>query len=507
MEQRCRRELKSIIPQCKFKITDFPVSKILNHREVSIMNSTKSRTKKQVKKVNIIQIHEAVGKCDKIMREMKAITWRESEVGCSFTQDDKIALVDDKTLVIGGDIGSVKHDFRAFNCRGREFSKKPLEIENNEKGFTTLEQWILSIKESSQMEKVIVGMEPTGHYWLNIGSWLIKKGFTVVLVNPHHVKKSKELDDNLNKKTDRKDPKVIAGLVHEGRYSIPYIASGVYAELRSLSRIRLNNTEEQTRAMNRLKRWFSIHFPEYPTVYKQLDAKGSILLLKKAALPAEIIKLGSVEINQIWRAEKLRSVGLGKAVEIVSAAQRSIGSTEDPEAARMEMDWLIGLVEYYNAKEAEIEAKIEEISEQIPNIDKILKIKGVGLKTVAAIVAEIGDITRFNNAKQIQKLAGLALVEDSSGKHEGRTIISKRGRKRLRYQLYLAALQLAGHNDEFGMIHEYYKTRDQNPLKKMQSLMAVACKYIRVIYAILSKGKDYDPTKMITDVKYLQNAA
>ncbi len=71
------------------------------------------------------------------------------------------------------------------------------------------------IRDKQHLEKVMVGMEPTGHYWINLASWLMDEGITVVLVNPHHVKKSKELDDNLNRKTDRKDPKVIAGLVHE----------------------------------------------------------------------------------------------------------------------------------------------------------------------------------------------------------------------------------------------------------------------------------------------------
>ena len=62
------------------------------------------------------------------------------------------------------------------------------------------------------MEKVIPGMEPTGHYWLNLGAYLQGQGIHVH-INPHHVKKSKELDDNNPNKNDRKDPKTIAGLV------------------------------------------------------------------------------------------------------------------------------------------------------------------------------------------------------------------------------------------------------------------------------------------------------
>lgn len=71
-------------------------------------------------------------------------------------------------------------------------------------------------------EVVISGMEPTGHYWFNLGAYLQDNGMKLVHVNPHHVKKSKELDDNNPNKNDRKDPKTIAALVNEGRFSYPY---------------------------------------------------------------------------------------------------------------------------------------------------------------------------------------------------------------------------------------------------------------------------------------------
>jgi len=85
---------------------------------------------------------------------------------------------------------------------------------------------------------------------------------------------------------------------------------------------------------------------------------------------------------------------------------------------------------------------IEELCCQIPMAEKLLEIKGVGMKTVSGFLAEVGDIRRFDNPKQLQKLAGLALVEDSSGKHKGQTVISRRGRKRLRYLLFEASMPL-----------------------------------------------------------------
>ena len=144
---------------------------------------------------------------------------------------------------------------------------------------------------------------------------------------------------------------------------------------------------------------------------------------------------------------------------------------------------------------------IEDLLAEIPEAGRIMEIKGVGVVITAGLLAEIGDIKRFNSPKQIQKLAGLAIVENSSGKHKGRSGISRRGRKRLRKVLFLAAMALVGHNDEFRQLHQYYTTRKDNPLKKMQSLIAVACKLIRVFYAILVKGVEYDPKKMVSDIR------
>jgi hypothetical protein len=138
---------------------------------------------------------------------------------------------------------------------------------------------------------------------------------------------------------------------------------------------------------------------------------------------------------------------------------------------------------------------------EIPCAKEVLDISGMGETILAGILSEMGDISRFDDVKEIQKLAGLGLVANSSGKHNGETKISHRGRKLLRYWLFQAGKSVVAHSAEFKELHIYYTTRDENPLKKMQSLIAVACKLLRVIYAILTKGVKYDPQKMLADIR------
>ena len=242
-----------------------------------------------------------------------------------------------------------------------------------------------------------------------------------------------------------------------------------------------------------------IYFPEYLTVYKNFSAESGLTLLETAPLPKDVVKLGAEGINRLWRDKKLRAVGMKRAQTLVGAAQNSIG-LDGGACARMEVQLLL---EDYRAKEAQLErvtAVLEAETLKVPYAEKLLSIKGVGLITVAGFLSEVGDIRRFDSPKQIQKLAGLELKENSSGKHRGRSSISKRGRKRLRKILFQVMLPMIQNNAEFREVYQYFRTREKNPLKGKQAIVAASCKLIRVFYAILKRGVDYDPQKLRTDI-------
>lgn len=289
----------------------------------------------------------------------------------SNTQNKKIEAITVTTLVIGIDVGSETHYARAFDYRGIEFSKKPFKFSNSKAGFEMFKAWILDIKEKHEKDKVVPGMEPTGHYWFNLGRFLQDNEMKPVLVNPHHVKKSKELDDNNPTKNDRKDPKVIAGLVKEGRYMIPYLPDGIYADLRTASNMRFQIQSELTRVQNRISRWFNIYFPEYKTVYGKPDAISGMMILKKAPLPEDILTLGVEGVNQIWRDAKIRAVGKKRAQTLVEAARHSVGTKEGGTAARIEIRMLLEDYESRNSRLQEVMLLIEELIKQIPIAEKL----------------------------------------------------------------------------------------------------------------------------------------
>jgi transposase len=342
----------------------------------------------------------------------------------NFTQNEKLRQLSERSIVIGVDIASELHYARAFDWRGVELGKV-FKFGNSAEGFKEFHTWIERLKKQAQKDSIVVGAEPTGHYWFGLAACLKEQSIKLVLVNSFHVKRSKELDDNHPSKTDAKDPKAIAKLVIEGRYNEPYIPEGIYAELRIAMACRMRIQKELNSIKNRIQRWLKIYFPEHETVFGKFDATSSMLVLQEAPLPRDIERLGAEGINRIWRDNKLRAVGMKRAKSLYEAAQRSIGCTEGESCSRMEIKLL--LQDYHN-KMAQYQAVIQTVDElcsQIPEVAKLLEIKGVGLVTVAGFLSEVGDIRRFNSPKQIQKLVGLALRENSSGKHKGQTTISK----------------------------------------------------------------------------------
>lgn len=417
-----------------------------------------------------------------------------------YTQNDKIEQVTEKTLVIGVDVGSKDHYARAFNWRGIELRKRVFSFCNNQEGFKSFSEWMKEISNGLGMDEIIVGLEPTGHYWINLGRHLQEQGVKIAMINPYHVKQTKELDDNSPTKNDIKDPRTIAKLVIEGRYSIPYIPKKLYAELRTATNLRLRMKKELTATKNRIQRWLSIYFPEYSSVFKGFDSASSILVLKNAPLPVDVIEMGAEGINQIWRDAKIRTVGMKRANHLYETAKRSIGCCDGLRAARMEIQQYLRDYEEKDRSLAELMELIEELCNEIPYAKNLLEIKGIGLKTVSGFISEVGDIRRFDSPKRIQKLAGLAFREHSSGKHKGETTISKRGRKNLRHILFEASMPLVRSNPEFKEIHRYYTTREKNPLTKMQSLIAITNKLIRVFYVMLTTGDKYDGEKMLRDI-------
>ena len=465
------------------------------------MNVKGTKKKNQVVKANIMEQQEILKKAEVIKSNLTASTWRELETKGKFDKNEKFSFISDDMLILGCDVGSETHYLRAIDTRGRELSKSAFPFSNDSEGFQSAKEWAVRIAAEHDKKQIVLGLEPTGHYWFCLATWMISNGISVVQVNPYAVKQTKEVEDNSQLKDDTKDPKLIANLVKDGNFGMPYLPEKLYAELRRLSMFRDQLNEDRIRAINRMHREMKIYFPEYKDALGKVDGAFNLELLKSAPFPDDLKVLDEDGIRQIWHEAKLRGRGYSRSGEILGYARSSVGIRDGVEAAKMAVQWFVKKIMELDEELAVIENLINQKCKEIPHTGHILEISGIGENTLSGILAEMGDISRFDEVKEIQKLSGLGLAACSSGKHKGETKISHRGRKRLRYWLFQAAKSAVAHADEFKELHLYYTTRTKNPLKKMQSLIVIACKLLRIIYTIMKKGTAYDPKKMLTDIK------
>jgi transposase len=114
--------------------------------------------------------------------------------------------------------------------------------------------------------------------------------------------------------------------------------------------------------------------------------------------------------------------------------------------------------------------------------------------SIAGILGEAGDLSKFSHGNALLRHAGLHLVEASSGKWRGQTVISKRGRSRLRRFLYMATMNLINNNQEFKARHTY--NVQERDMRRMKSLMKLIGKFARILVGMTKNQESYNPEKI-----------
>jgi transposase len=401
------------------------------------------------------------------------------------------------TLIVGVDIAKKAHWARMLDGRMGIEVDTAFKFKNNTEGFARLLGRMSRARERIGAEKIVVAMEPSGHYWKPLAGYLSRAEITVVIVNPYHVKKQKELDDNSPTKNDRKDALIIATLTWEGRFSRCCLPKGIWAELRGYTQSRWQQKRKLNATLNNLAAILDEYFPEYPEVFKDLLGKASMHILACLPFPADITKLTEEELARELKTASSGRVGKKRAALLLSKARESIGVREGLTAARLRLAHCLAEISFWQEQLAQTEAAMADTLAFTGLADNLLSIKGVGMVTAASFLGEVGDLTRYEDWRQIRKLAGFNLTESSSGSRKGKTGISKRGRPGLRNLLYQAALILVAKNPQFKALYQHLRTRRENPLKGKQALVVIACKLLRVMFTLVKENRLYDPKKVL----------
>lgn len=153
----------------------------IRRQKKAAAKSLKSEKKNNAKKQALSKRNEAIlQKADEILKNLKAQTWHTLETNGKFSKNDKLSFISDDMLIVGCDIGSQTHYIRAVDTRGRELSKSAFSFDNDAQGFQKARDWAVRLAAENDKKQIVLGLEPTGHYWFCLAAWMVAQGISVV---------------------------------------------------------------------------------------------------------------------------------------------------------------------------------------------------------------------------------------------------------------------------------------------------------------------------------------
>jgi transposase len=385
---------------------------------------------------------------------------------------------------LGIDVGKFSHSLCLLTAEGQ---KTIFQIDNNRDGFEKLKS---KLSELNCGNNILIGMEATGHYFLNLYSWLLQYGVVadqIALLNPLQVKSFR--NTNLRgAKSDNVDSERIAVLLKFGEFKRCNVSVNEMMTLRELTRLRADLVANTADLKRKIISVMDRVFPEFMQIFSNRFGKTVMGLLDNYS-PEEMAELSLEKLTEVVKKLSGRGRGISqkKIQALHEASQNSIGITFGRDAFKIELDILLIRLKVLKEQVGRLENEIQIITE--PLNSKIFTIPGIGITTGATILSEIGNIQNFNLAIKLIAFAGLDPKLKESGNYQGRTPISKRGSKYLRSAIWYSAMVTCRVDPKF---KKFYQDRRDKGKSHRYAVTAAANKLTKVIYHVLKNDCSFN---------------
>ena len=386
-------------------------------------------------------------------------------------------------IYAGIDVSKDKHDCFITNSDG-EALFNAFTITNNRLGFEELYQKIESV--TTDLSRVKVGLEATGHYSYNILGFLIDKGLTTFVINPLHTNLYRKSLSLRKTKTDKVDAHTIASMLMSDVNLKSYSDISYHnEELKSLTRYRFDKVKERAKLKTSISRLVTILFPELEKLVPTLHMASVYALLSEYPGASLIANVHLTRLTNLLEGASRGRYNKDTAIMFRDAARTSIGSVMP--AKSLELKHTIRLIKELDYEIDEIESEIKVIIDKINS--PILSIPGVSYRMGAMIIAEIGDFSRFDSPDKILAYAGLSPSTYQSGQLESAYAhMEKRGSKYLRYALFNATKFVCRWDPTFA---SYLAKKRAEGKHYNVAISHAAKKLVRVIYQLEKSGHSY----------------
>ena len=402
-------------------------------------------------------------------------------------------------LYVGIDVSSKTNVTYLMRPDGSKYSS--FSVQNNVGGAKILSEKIVSAMNSMSLTDVVIGMEATSIYGDHLVHTLREDGSLgqfqrkIHVLNPKQVRKFKDAYPDLPK-NDFVDAFIIADHLRFGRIaSEVYMDDYRYEALKTLTRARFYAVQNLAREKQRFANYL---FQKYSELAQNPDFKNtSTTMLNLVSDFESVDDLANVPLEDL--SAYIEKSGRGRfsdpeavAKQIHAAAR---GSYRLPktinDSVNQAMSASIATMRAMESQIKALEKAIEQQFEIIPNT--LTSIPGIGPVYSAGIIAEIGDIHRFESQASVAKYAGLVWTQHQSGDFEAeRTHMIKSGNRFLRYYLLEAANSVRRCDSEFKRYYDL-KFKEVNVGQHKRALALTARKLVRLVFRLLKDNRLYIP--------------
>lgn len=396
-------------------------------------------------------------------------------------------------LCVSVDISKYFHVAMMHNGLG-EIVMPTFEVDIYQSGFDQLCQKIEQAQADTQARVVLVGMEPTSHYFENLAQHLLHRSQPVRLINSYSVKQNREQQLMRREKTDQIDVAAIGDLLRRGEGTPYRPPQGVYLQLQQLGRVRLGKIKIEGMLKNQIIGHLDRIFPGLVLLGEPAKERYTPLfdvnfwqcqtlqaLIRICPNPHQLVAMSPNQLVQAFHHQKCR-MGPAMAAKIIAQAHKTL--LPDPELAAIRCELLqhdLALLETLQAHVTQLEQRLIELVAQTP-YQVWTKLKGMSPVQAASLAAALGDPAHYTEAAQVFRRSGLVSGRNDSGNHQRKgkgAPILKTGDIYLRRSLMNAVATLILHQP---VLFRYYK---QLSLTKPAGVarVATARKTIGILWA------------------------
>jgi transposase len=382
---------------------------------------------------------------------------------------------------VGIDIGAEHHVVAAVD-EDESVLVRPTRVSEDRAGYERLREALGSPKDA------LVAMEATGHYWQNLFAFLAGEGYRVALLNPLRTHRFAQ-EDLERTKTDAIDALAIARFARQKR-PVPLALPGeLTQELRELVRLRDQIVEDMGARLNQLHRLVDLGFPEFTQVVKTLDGPLATVLLSAFPTARAFASAKPAHIAKLKYGAKSK-VGEELAHALIKTAKTSVGAHHG-EPYKLQVAYACEDLDLLRKRLRAVSSDIDGLISKHEVGKLLVTIPGIGPQTAARILAEAGDLDRFDSPAQLASYAGLVPGLRHSGKSTPASApLSPIGNARLRRGLYMPTLTAVRKNPWLRAFYERLVARGK---PKKLALTAAARKLLHAVFSVAKHKRPFVP--------------